>query len=116
MNAGWSAAVDSGCDEFAITGPGYTVIDGVVYLSGDMSSSGSPNGTFATLPQAARPTHALYLTLNEGPADPAYLEIAPNGNMTVFASGADRKPVSLGAGVRAHNRQSRNGALPGDFY
>lgn len=88
LNAGWSASIDSGCANSDFVGPGYTLIDGVVYLSGDMISSGSPNGTFATLPQAARPTHTLYLTLNEGPADPASLEIDPNGNMTVFASGA----------------------------
>ena len=31
----------------------------------------------------------------EGPADPASLEIAPNGNMTVFASGADTGVNSL---------------------
>ena len=88
LNAGWSASIDSGCANSDFVGPGYTLINGVVYLSGDMISSGSPNGTFATLPQAARPTHTLYLTLNEGPADPASLEIDPDGNMTVFASGA----------------------------
>ena len=88
LNAGWSASIDSGCANSDFVGPGYTLIDGVVYLSGDMISSGSPNGTFATLPQAARPTHTLYLNLNEGPADPASLEIDPDGNMTVFASGA----------------------------
>jgi hypothetical protein len=88
LNAGWSASIDSGCANSNFVGPGYTLIGGVVYLSGDMISSGSPNGTFATLPLAARPTHTLYLTLNEGPADPASLEIDPNGNMTVFASGA----------------------------
>jgi hypothetical protein len=88
LNAGWSALIDSGCDNNIFVDPGYTLIDGVVYLSGDMTSSDSPNGTFATLPQAARPTHTLYLTLNEGPADPASLEIDPDGNMTVFASGA----------------------------
>ena len=89
LNAGcWSASTDSGCANSDFVGPGYTLIGGVVYLSGDMISSGSPNGTFATLPQAARPTHTLYLTLNEGPADPASLEIDPNGNLTVFASGA----------------------------
>jgi hypothetical protein len=88
LNAGWSASIDSGCANSNFVGPGYTLIGGVVYLSGDMISSGSPNGTFATLPLAARPTHTLYLTMNEGPADPASLEIDPNGNMTVFASGA----------------------------
>jgi hypothetical protein len=88
LDAGWSASIDSGCANSDFVGPGYTLIDGVVYLSGDMISSGSPNGTFATLPQAARPAHTLYLTLNEGPADPASLEIDPDGNLTVFASGA----------------------------
>ena len=53
-----------------------------------MSTAISPKQAKATLPQAARPTHTLYLTLNEGPADPASLEIDPDGNMTVFASGA----------------------------
>jgi hypothetical protein len=92
LNAGWAGSTDSGCATFAPVSPGYTLIDGVVYLSGDLSlidNGGplNPNGTFATLPQAARPTHTLYLTMNEGPADPASLEIDPDGNITIFASG-----------------------------
>jgi len=39
------------------------------------------------LPPDARPKHILYLTLNEGPAPHASLEISPNGAMTVFDSG-----------------------------
>jgi hypothetical protein len=95
LNAGWSALTDSGCANNNFIDPGYTLINGVVYLSGDMTSNVSPNGTFATLPQAARPAHTLYLTLNEGPADPASLEIDPNGNMTVFASGGTTGVNSL---------------------
>jgi hypothetical protein len=95
LNAGWSANVDSGCNTYTIVNPGYIVIDGVVYLSGDMSSDPLQDGTFATLPPAARPTHTLYLTFNEGPADPASLEIDPDGNMTIFASGATDGANSL---------------------
>jgi hypothetical protein len=95
LNAGWGASVNSGCNTFTIVNPGYIVIDGVVYLSGDMASNGSPNGTFATLPPAARPTHTLYFVLNEGPADPASLVIQPDGDMTVFDSGADSGVNSL---------------------
>jgi hypothetical protein len=51
-----------------------------------INSVGSPSGTFATLPPGVRPTHILYLVLNEGPAPRASLEIAPDGNMTVFGS------------------------------
>jgi hypothetical protein len=95
LNAGWSANVDSGCNTYTIVNPGYIVIDGVVYLSGDMESLDLQDGTVATLPPAARPAHTLYLTLNEGPAEPASLEIDPDGNMTVFASGATDGSISL---------------------
>jgi hypothetical protein len=66
--------------------PAYAVIGGVVYLTGIISSSGSSNGEFTVLPPGARPTHTLYLTLNEGPAPHASLEIRPDGAMTVFGS------------------------------
>ena len=87
LASGWNASTDSGCVNSYTVDPGYNLINGVVYLSGDMISSGSPNGYFATLPAEARPTHTLYLILNEGPAMHASLEIDPNGNMRVFGSG-----------------------------
>jgi hypothetical protein len=88
LASGWSASTDSGCTNSYTVDPGYNLIDGVVYLSGDMiNSNGSPDGYFATLPAEARPAHTLYLILNEGPAMHASLEIDPNGNMRVFGSG-----------------------------
>jgi hypothetical protein len=88
LASGWNASTDSGCTNSDTVDPGYNLINGVVYLSGDMISSSFPSGgTFATLPAEARPTHTLYLILNEGPAMHASLEIDPNGNMTLFGSG-----------------------------
>jgi hypothetical protein len=88
LATGWESSTDSGCNSLDTEDAGYTLINGVVYLSGTMINSvGSPNGTFATLPPGVRPTHILYLVLNEGPAPRASLEIAPDGNMTVFGSG-----------------------------
>jgi hypothetical protein len=88
LATGWESSTDSGCNSLSTEDAGYTLINGVVYLSGTMINSvGPPDGTFATLPQGVRPTHTLYLILNEGPAPRASLEIDPNGNMTVFGSG-----------------------------
>jgi hypothetical protein len=88
LATGWESSTDSGCNTLNIEDAGYTLINGVVYLSGTMVNTvGSPDGTFATLPPGVRPTHTLYLILNEGPGDHASLEIDPDGNLTVFGSG-----------------------------
>ena len=87
LATGWESSTDSGCDSLGTEDAGYTLINGVAYPSGTMINSvGSANGTFATLPPGARPTHALYLILNEGPAPRACLEIDPDGNMTALAA------------------------------
>ena len=67
--------------------PSWQVIDGVVYLTGWMSSSVANNGELMVLPPAASPAHTLYLTLNEGPAPHASLEIRPDGAVFVFGAG-----------------------------
>ncbi len=79
LQNGWTAATNPDC---AVGAPSYDLSNGVVYLSGSVSSptgSGSP----ITLPQAAWPTHWLYFTVNTGQGH-ASLSISPNGQVTVF--------------------------------
>ena len=92
LQSPWSAAEAQWCQQYAVNGPAWAVSGGVVYLTGWMIAS--PNGGEVTvLPPEARPTHTLYLTLNQGPAPHVSLEIQPNGAMSVFgnasANGAD---------------------------
>lgn len=74
----------------------YTIINGVVYLSGPAGQS-PPNGKaeFAVLPLAARPTHTLYLTTNAEGLPYSILRINPNGAMYLFSAGNGGDPTTL---------------------
>jgi hypothetical protein len=75
---GWqSANAQSGTGD-----PSYCVENGIVYLSGSVSSQ-TGSGSAATLPQAAWPTHWPYFTVNTGQGN-ASLSIRPTGQITVF--------------------------------
>jgi hypothetical protein len=87
LQSGWSPGEGDCFTTSASVDPSYSIINGVVYLTGAMVSSTNNNGPLTVLPPEARPTHALYLTLNEGPAPHASLEISPSGAVIVFGSG-----------------------------
>ena len=87
LQSTWSPVVADWCKTNVDTDPAWDVINGMVYLTGWMSSSVSNSGEVTVLPPAARPVHTLYLILNEGPAPHASLEIQPNGAVIVFGAG-----------------------------
>ena len=60
----------------------YYISNGVVYLDGAVFNTGS--GKVAQLPPAARPTHALYLTVPIWPGGTAVLQINPDGSMYTY--------------------------------
>jgi hypothetical protein len=68
--------------------PAYTLIGGVVHLSGSLDQPGSGNGQFAVLPAAARPAHTLYLDVNAIGDSTGFLTIHPDGLMRAAGSGA----------------------------
>jgi hypothetical protein len=68
--------------------PAYTLIGGVVYLSGSLDQPGSGNDQFAVLPAAARPAHVLYLDVNAIGDSTGFLTIYPDGLMRAAGSGA----------------------------
>jgi hypothetical protein len=71
-------------------GPSYYISNGVVYLDGAVLNTGSLSSPFAVLPPAARPTHALYLTVGTGFTNnySAVLEINPDGTMYTYGGPA----------------------------
>jgi hypothetical protein len=64
--------------------PAWAVKNGMVYLSG--SINGGSTYQFATLPPAARPAHALYLTVYTNNGTNGYLIIYPDGTIEVGSS------------------------------
>ena len=60
----------------------YYVSNGVVYLDGQVTNTGS--GKVAVLPPAARPTHTLYLTVSINWFATAILQINPDGSMYTY--------------------------------
>jgi hypothetical protein len=96
MLHGWqSAQKPSGTGGFS-----YTVIAGVVHLSGAIKLPSGTSELCALLPPAARPAHVLYLTVFTFSDEIGTLRILPNGN--VFASSlpsvlASRTLTSLAA-------------------
>jgi hypothetical protein len=68
--------------------PSYAISRGVVYLSGSMNSAGSSPLAFV-LPKAARPAHALFITVYTDDGDsPGVAEILPQGEVDMAGVGA----------------------------
>jgi hypothetical protein len=68
--------------------PSYSISHGVVYLSGSMHSAGSSPLAFV-LPKAARPTHALFITVyTVDGSSPGVVEILPQGEVDMAGVGA----------------------------
>lgn len=64
--------------------PSWTVQKGVVYLSGSVLQTSGTNEEIAVLPAAARPSHALYMTVYTLDDTQGFITIYPNGQ--VYAS------------------------------
>lgn len=71
---GWTASSPAG-------DPAYSVIGGVVHLSGAMFQPSDTGDQFAVLPPAARPAHNLYIAIDVAGADPGTLRILHDGRM-----------------------------------
>lgn len=68
--------------------PSYAISRGVVYLSGSMHSDGSSPLAFV-LPKAARPAHALFITVyTVDGSSPGVAEILPQGEVDMAGVGA----------------------------
>jgi hypothetical protein len=61
--------------------PSYSLIDGIVHLSGAIRQPSGSNPMFARLPAGLRPAHVLYITIDTGNNDPGVLQILPTGAM-----------------------------------
>jgi hypothetical protein len=93
LKNGWKSAQH----RFTTGNPSWAVQGGVVYLSGSLHQSAGSNNEFAVLPPAARPSHAMYISVYTIDGTHGWLYIRPTGAM--FADGAgDRSFLSL-AGV-----------------
>jgi|GEM_PF-961527 len=67
--------------------PSYSIIRGVVYLSGSLYQPAGNSILFAVLPKAARPAHALFIKIMvEGSGNAGTLSIKPNGDMFAYSS------------------------------
>jgi hypothetical protein len=72
-------------------GASYTIISGVVYLSGSLQFSAGFVGQIGTLPAGARPTHVLYLIVGgDGAGGTTWvtLRVDPGGGVSVYNGGA----------------------------
>jgi hypothetical protein len=73
----------------------YGVSGGVVYLAGSAGNSQGNHVSMTTLPPGARPTRQLDLTVNLGSLGVGVVQVTPDGQVVVFASGNDFTFVSL---------------------
>jgi hypothetical protein len=95
LKNGWHGAPFRGTGK-----PAYTVIDGVVYLTGSADRSNNPSvlPVLAVLPRSARPRHDITFAIFSSAAlTPAWAEVSPNGE--VFISGADASSNTSLAGI-----------------
>jgi hypothetical protein len=90
------------------TAPSYFISGNVVYLTGTMAVPAGSNGEIAVLPPAARPTHELYMIVNnyygssESPASYLTLRIDPSGAMWIFNPSGDSFVLPILAGLSFH--------------
>jgi hypothetical protein len=78
---GWKS--DEGI--FSTGDPSYSIIGGVIHLSGSLHQPSGTNPLFAVLPRAARPAHLLYVTIGTS-TGVGTLRIEPNGDMVASGS------------------------------
>jgi hypothetical protein len=96
LRGGWHAAGKA----FDTGNPAYTVSNGIVYLTGTADHAGTSLPTLAVLPKGARPTHNLWFAaFNEAAAGGVWVEISPNGAITIGGSGGDQDFFTSLAGI-----------------
>jgi len=64
--------------------PAYSLINGVVHLSGSLHRASGSNRLFAILPPGARSAHVLYLSVYTYRGSTGVLKIATNGDMSMY--------------------------------
>ena len=74
----------NGWKQFSSGAPAYTLIGGVVHLSGYMHQPAGTSLKFAVLPPGTRPAHDLYITITAN-GFPATVKITPNGAMLAYS-------------------------------
>jgi hypothetical protein len=94
---------------FGTGDPSWAVHGGVVYLSGSIMNNQPGNGEFAVLPLAARPAHAMYITVYTESQNLGHLYINPGGKMS--ANGPNAAGFTSLAGVSFPARSARGHAL-----
>jgi hypothetical protein len=75
--------------------PSYSLVGGVVYLSGAMVQSMGSGNEFAVLPKSARPAHTLYIKAWMGAFAVGTVLINPDGTMSAYTSSSGPNEVSL---------------------
>jgi hypothetical protein len=87
LRNGWASAA-KGYDAGT---PSYTVINGVVYLTGAVSRSSSAGSTvIGVLPKSARPKHVLaFAAFNYSSTGESSFYVDPNGDVEVLGNGGD---------------------------
>jgi hypothetical protein len=75
----------------------YAVSDGIVFLTGSATASGT-GGPIATLPPGARPAGQIEIAVSLGLADDGSIHVMPNGQIEAFSPHNQVRTVSL-AGV-----------------
>jgi hypothetical protein len=85
IGSGW----ESGQSAYSGGNPAYAISHGVVYLSGSLvGTEADPQAIALTLPRAARPKHAMFLTVYTYFGSTGTLLIEPTGKLEVFGSEA----------------------------
>jgi hypothetical protein len=87
LRNGWAAAAKG----YDAGSPSYTVINGVVYLTGAVSrSSTSLPSVIGVLPKSARPKHVLaFPAFNYAAGGESSIYVDPNGDVEVLGTGGD---------------------------
>jgi len=75
--------------------PSYSIVGGVVYLSGAMVRALGTGDEFAVLPPGARPAHTLYVKAWMSAFAVGTVQIRPDGTMLAYEVPAADNPVSL---------------------
>jgi hypothetical protein len=78
---GW---IDAPGPSFPVGNAAYSVINGVVYLTGGLKRPSGTNRVFAVLPKAARPVHYEYFSVISLGITSAVVSIYPSGQMRAY--------------------------------
>jgi hypothetical protein len=92
--------------QYSTANPSYSIINGVVYLSGGLHLPSGTSVQFAVLPPAARPAHVLYITVHVSGLVAGTLKIRPDGHMSAYSEASNsysRQFTSIDAISYPHN-------------